>query len=72
MSAELPLHLSRSERRRGSRRARTRSSKEKKDRFLALREQGATRGSIAAALGLPIWGVGELLELARLEEGRDA
>ena len=64
----MALHLSRSERRRGSRRARSRSSKAKKDRFLALREAGASRGVIAAALGLPIWGVDELIELERLEE----
>jgi len=66
----MSLHLSRHERRRGSRRGRSRSTKKKADKFLAMHREGKSRGAIAAALGLPIGGIDELLEIAKLEESK--
>jgi len=57
------------ERRRGSRRARARSAREKTDKFLTLRAQGANRAAIAAALGFPGESIDELIEIAREGEG---
>ena len=67
-----PLEPTRRERRAGSRRARQRTVREKRDKFLALREQGATRAAISAALNLSLEGVAELESIAEREEGGEA
>ena len=59
----------RRERRSGSRRARERSAEEKVGKFLFLREQGATRGAIAAKLGLSVEGIDELIAIDERGKG---
>ena len=66
------LEPNREERRRGSRRARSRSSRKKKDKFLAMRREGAPRAAISAALGLPLAAIAELEAIAEEGEGGEA
>ena len=59
----------RSERRRGSRRARTRVSWAKTDKFLRLRQRGVPRGVMASILGMSPATIAELEAIAEEGEG---
>jgi len=62
----------RAERRSGSRRSRVRVSREKVERFLRMRQQGKSRGVMAAATGLRPAVIAELEVMVERGEGGEA